>query len=108
MAEAEWDGVVFWGIDKKYGNGDGNIDIADIDNFFLAEADVVPTTSVNDASIIYYAGYHAARRKNCDCGSGCWDVFESKCGEASIIEHMWNQLEGDNYGSAARFYRHRR
>ena len=106
LSEIVLNGVTYWGIDKKYGNGDGIRDIADIDSFFLAEANVVPTTSAKDATIIYYDGYHAARRMNCDCGSGCWQVFESKCGEIHRIEHVYDQLSGQ-YGAPARYYRPR-
>lgn len=106
LSEIVRGGVTYWGIDKKYGNGDGIRDIADIDSFFLAEANVVPTTSVKDATIIYYDGYHAARRMICDCGSGCWQVFESKCGKLHRIEHVYDQLS-DRYGVPARYYRPR-
>ena len=99
-------GITYWGIDKKYGNGDGVCDIAEIDSFFLAEANVAPTTSVKDATIIYYDQYHAARRMNCDCGSECWQVFESKCGACPRIEHVYDQLN-HLYGSPVRYYRPR-
>lgn len=50
-------------------------------------------------------GYHAAKRRNCTCGETKWIMYESKCGDGYIIEHVWNQLNL-KYGTATKmFYR---
>ncbi len=95
-------GTNYIGIDAKYGNGDGKLDDNEIDNFFL-DYGYVPVASVEDADIIYYDGYHAAKRRNCGCGEGRWEMFESKCGAYFTIEHVYDKIS--NYGAPARYYR---
>ena len=106
IGECVREGVVHWGIDKKYGNGNGKRDLIDIDGFFLKEANAVPAMSVREATIIYYDKYHAAKKMNCDCGSGRWEVFESKCGEGRKMEHVYDQITCV-YGPPVRFYKPR-
>jgi hypothetical protein len=77
--------------------------------------------SIEDATVVYWSfaepypipeippdrpppGFHAAKRRNCSCGAGKWQIFESKLGGLERIEHVWNQLDGF-YGSNHRFYR---
>jgi len=67
---------------------------------------VEPATSGPwDAQAMYYSGYHAARKKPCSCGAGKWYMFSSKCGSAERIEHVWDQLNSESYGSPIRYYK---
>jgi hypothetical protein len=52
----------------------------------------------------YYSGFHGAKRRNCDCGSPVWEMFESKCGSLWILEHGANQI-GGNYGMPQFYYK---
>lgn len=102
-------GVHYVGIDAKYGNSNGVFEIqADLDAFYAAEASVTPTaTGPGDASVIYYDGYHGAKKKGCTCGSGKWIMFESKCGQWLRLEHVYDQLDGSTcgYGARTRYYK---
>ena len=106
----EWweDGVHYVSIDKKYGDGDNVYEISDLDDFYSSEAAYTPTASgPSDAQAMYYDGYHAAKKKGCSCGAGKWIMFESKCGQAARIEHVYDQLDGSTvgYGSRSRYYK---
>lgn len=58
-----------------------------------------------DALVMYYSGFHAAKRKGCSCGAGKWIMFETKCGPYERIGHVWDQLNGTGYGEPWRFYK---
>jgi len=85
-------------IDRDYGDNDGIFEISDVDAFY-AKKGYVSAFNHNDADIIYYSGFHGARRKHCNCGAGKWIVFESKCGKWIKIEHVWDQLNGSDWES---------
>ena len=56
-----------------------------------------------EATVYYYSGFHAAKRKNCNCGHGKWVMLESKCGECPLIEHKIEALPG--YGNIIMYFR---
>jgi len=117
-----------WDIDISYGDADSIFEDADMDAFYghptkkgwslitsgSAEA------KANSAEAMYYSygtdwdyindpppsiGYHAARRMTCTCGAQQWIIYGSKCGGWERIEHVWDQLNGSNYGDPDRFYK---
>jgi hypothetical protein len=99
-------GVYHVSIDKMYGDGDNNFEMSDLDAFYATEASLTPTaTGPNDATVMYYDGYHAAKKKGCSCGAGKWIMYESKCGNAECIEHVYDQLDGSSYGTRTRYYK---
>lgn len=73
-----------------------------MDAFYDAKGYEPTATGPADADIMYYSGFHGARKK--ECGT-C--MFESKCGQWVRIEHVWDQLNGDTYGTPIRFYKHK-
>ena len=100
------------GIDQEFGDNDGVFEVSDLDAFYQTKKGWKPTASGPwDAEAMYYPlhpdgkGYHAARRRRCSCGMGKWIMFQSKCGKSEAIEHVWNQLNGDLYGSPTRYYK---
>lgn len=94
------------GIDKAFGNDDGEFELSDMNAFYLDRKGWTPSAQgAADAQAIYYSGFHAARKRICACGGGQWLMFESKCGEGERIEHVWDQLSGGPYGSPVRFYK---
>jgi hypothetical protein len=94
------------GIDKEYGDDDGVFELSDMDAFYLDKKGWTPSAQgPTDAQAIYYSGFHAARKRTCACGGGRWLMFESKCGEADRIEHVWEQLNGGAYGDPVRLYK---
>jgi hypothetical protein len=93
-------------IDVKWGNGDGKLSGEEIAAFYDAKG-YVPTSRISEADVVYYAYFHAARRKRCACGDGRWFMFESKLGEKVWIEHDMDQLNGSVYGFPSRFYKHK-
>lgn len=95
-------------IDRDYGNGNGILEMSDIDAFYAAKGMLSTASGPSDAAVVVYwggNGIHAARRRSCGCGSHQWCMFESKCGPWVRIEHVWDQVEGESYGSAVRFYK---
>lgn len=92
-------------IDYQWGNGDGTMTTAELDAFYAAKGYSPTASGPSDATVMYYSGFHGARKKNCGCGAGKWIMFESKCGEWVKIEHVWNQLSGGIYGSPTRYYK---
>ncbi len=105
------------GIHEHYGEPGSTLQ-EDLDAFYLNENAGVtggysPTaTGPSDAVVMYYAGYHAARRKGCTCGGVRWTMFESKIGGWEKIEHVWDQLDGTlappngpGYGARDRYYK---
>ena len=104
------DGVHYVSIDKMYGDGDDIFEMNDLDSFYATVAGLTPTaTDQTDAIVMYYNGYHAARKKGCNCGLGKWIMYESKCGRWERIEHVYNQLDNSsvdaNYGTRSRYYK---
>jgi hypothetical protein len=92
-------------IDWSYGNRNGILEDHEIHNFFEIEKDVTPTaTGESDAEIIYYSGFHGAKRRNCSCGNSKWFMFESKCGIMWTLEHRAKQIGGD-YGTPKFYYK---
>jgi hypothetical protein len=95
--------------DTAYGgNNDGTLSTAEIDAFYLAKKGYEPNANgPSDAQVMYYSGFHAARKKNCSCGKGQWIMYESKCGNAERIEHIYDQLDNSTlgYGSRTRYYK---
>jgi hypothetical protein len=81
-------------------------------DFFYADTgskrggnDFEAVATLEEADVMYYSGFHGARKKDCTCGAGKWRMFESKCGNAERIEHVHNQLNGSTYGEPVRYYR---
>jgi hypothetical protein len=93
-------------IDTKWGNGDGVMSGAELDAFYDAKG-YAPTSRIFEADVVYYAYFHAARRKGCSCSGGKWVMFESKLGKGIRIEHDMDQLKDSVYGFPARFYKHK-
>jgi hypothetical protein len=95
------------GIDQEYGNHNSVFELdSDLDPFYQTKTGYTPTASgPSDAQVMYYSGYHAARRKGCSDGAGKWIMYESKCGDAERIEHLYDQLDGSTYGSRVRYYK---
>jgi hypothetical protein len=95
-------------IDEQWGNSDGTLSIAEIDAFYFDKGYVPTGTNAQDSEIMYYDGYHGARKKtSCTCGAGKWIMYESKLGGRQRIEHVWDQVNSGSYGSPIRFYKHR-
>jgi hypothetical protein len=93
-------------IDKSYGNDDGICQDSEIHEFYRREGSVTPTaTDDSDAKIIYYSGFHGAKKRTCSCGSPKWYIFESKCGQSYILEHRANQVSGGAYGTPKFYYK---
>jgi len=98
-------------IDWDYGDKNGKMEIAELDNFYAGHGYFPTGTGPADADVMFYSEFHAARRmEDCSCGSGRWRMFESKCGRGSRIEHVWDQLNGGNRpnfycGVPVRFYK---
>jgi len=95
------------GIDEEYGDPpNGVFELADMDRFYLVKKGYTPTASdETDAQVMYYSGFHAAKKRGCACGAGKWIMYESKCGGAEAIEHVHDQLNGTTYGSPVRYYK---
>ncbi len=91
-------------IDGYYGNKDGAMTMAELDRFFKEVGNAAPVDSYSEADILYYDGYHAAKRMKCACGEGRWMMFESKCGGLHRIEHVYDQISS-TYGQPARMYK---
>ncbi len=96
------DGVYCISIDLRWGNRDNDVTLEDIDLFMLRQLNLVPTDSIDDATVVYYEGFHAAKRKKCPCGQGQWILWESKMGKGIRLEHLYNQIT--QYGDPVRFY----
>jgi hypothetical protein len=108
--------IKYYYIDKKYGDGDGVFRDSiteteqnqgkknDIDELYKFYGFTPTATSDVDAKIIYYSNFHAVKRKNCDCGTGKWRMFESKGGDGPIIEHRIIAPFG-TYGNPVRYYK---
>ena len=54
---------------------------------------------------------HAAKRwcscgdtQQCGCGEEKWSMFSSKLGEYELVEHRYEQLEGQEYGEPTLYY----
>ncbi len=95
-------------IDDVWGNGDGIMTLPELDTFYDAKGFNHTGTGPYDSDVMFYTKFHAARKKACGCGSGKWIMFESKCGEFQRIEHVYDQLNGDDaYGYPFRYYKHK-
>ena len=94
-------------IDDVWGNGDGVMTVSELDAFYDAKCYVPTGTNANDADVMFYSLFHGARRKSCHCMAVLRPVFESKCGAAHRVEHVWDQLNGTTYGTPVRFYKHK-
>lgn len=85
----------------------------EVENFYKAKGfELLPASaSPKDADVIYFDGFHAAKRmvkKNgspCPDGAGKWVMFESKLGKQWRIEHVWDQVSGLVNGSPVQFYK---
>jgi len=87
-------------------NGNGICDVCDINEFYAKKKGWKPLAmGPMDAKAMYYSGYHAAKRMYCACGAGKWIMYESKCGRLERIEHVWDQLNGSDYGYPKLFYK---
>lgn len=96
-------GIHRFSIDYFSDIPDGFWSIDDFDSFMKKELSFVPADTISAAEVIYYSGFHAAKRKGCSCGSPQWRMFESKMGSYIRIEHLPEQLT--EYGTPFRFYR---
>ena len=114
-----------WDIDKHWGDDDGIFEDCDMDEYYWNEKGWVLITSGTDeykaflGEAMYYSydvpwdylhdpepvsGYHAARRSHCWCGMLTWVMYTAKPGKSEQIEHVWDQLNGSEYGEPDRFY----
>lgn len=95
------------GIDEVYGNPrNGVFELSDLDKMYSDKKGYTPSASgPADTQVMYYSGFHGAKKRSCTCGAGTWIVYSSKCGEGELIEHVWNQLNSPWYGSPVRFYK---
>lgn len=101
------------GIDQTYGNANGVLEVSDMDAFYSAKKGYGHTASgPADALVMYYSGFHGAKRKSCACMQVPVSVFpqgkymfESKCGRGEQIEHVHDHLNGSTYGTPIRFYK---
>jgi len=93
-------------IDRDHGDPapNGTLEPADVDKFY-ADYGFTRVFTIGEADVIYYSGFHAAKKKSCACGAGKWVMFESKCGDLDLIEHVRDQINGGLYGNAVRFYK---
>lgn len=91
-------------MDRDYGDNDGVFEPSDVDAFYN-EKGYVTASGPNDADVMYYSGFHGAKKKNCNCGDNKWIMFESKCGDWARIEHVYNQLDGSGYGNPIKYYK---
>jgi len=94
--------------DSEFGNNDHTLTTAEMDTFYSKKKGYTGSGSgASDAQVMYYSGFHAARKKNCSCGKGQWIMYESKCGNAERIEHIYDQLDNSTlgYGSRTRYYK---
>jgi len=92
-------------IDLDYGDQDGVFELSDLDDFYDAKG--YEQCLEDQAEIMYYNKFHAARVKGCSDGAGKWKIFESKLGRWERIEHRKDQLNGTEYGSPVRFYKNK-
>ena len=109
----EW---IWWQVDEDYGDNDGVIEISDFDAFYDAKGYQI-ASGLTDATIMLYQSAtaespdnpdgitHAAKKRACSCGAGKWTIYESKCGPAARIEHVYNELNDHNYGAPFRYYK---
>ena len=81
--------------------------ITELDAFYAAKGYLPTGTDAKNADVMFYSGFHGARKKNCLCQTILQPVFESKCGEGPKIEHLCSQLNGMTYGTPIRFYKHK-
>jgi hypothetical protein len=103
-------------IDVQWGDGNGIMTTSELDAFYDAKG-YIPSTiqpgspltnpPTGDVVVMFYSGFHGARKKGCSCGQGKWIIYESKCGEWYKIEHVWDQLNGSSYGIPSRYYRNK-
>ena len=63
------------------------------------------TTDLAEADIIYYDGFHAAKRHNCQCGSDHLNIFASKLGQQEVVEHDQTAFKNGIYGTPSRYYK---
>jgi len=93
------------GIDEEFGNKNSELELSDMDAFYNYFGYEPTTTGPEDADIMYYSKFHAARKRECNCGVGKWIMFESKCGEMEQIEHVDDQLNDGPYGDPIKYYK---
>ena len=92
-------------IAKDYGNKDGTFNDNKIIDFYRKKGyDLIE--GANNADVVYYSGYHGAKKRNCSCGSGKWLMFESKCGSMGRVEHPYDKI-GGIYGNPALYWKKR-
>ena len=92
-------------IAKDYGNKDGTFNNNKIIDFYQKKGyDLIE--GANNADVVYYSGYHGAKKRNCSCGSGKWLMFESKCGSMGRVEHPYDKI-GGIYGNPALYWKKR-
>ena len=92
-------------IAKDYGNKDGTFNNNKIIDFYQKKGyDIIE--GANNADVVYYSGYHGAKKRNCSCGSGKWLMFESKCGSMGRVEHPYDKI-GGIYGNPALYWKKR-
>jgi hypothetical protein len=90
-------------IDTQYGNRDGTLTFADLNEFYNAYG-LVPT-DVDGEVVVFGNGrmpQHAAKRT--PFLSGGRPVYESKLGQEERIAHFIDELEGGLYGNIQRGY----
>ena len=113
-------GVTYIDIGRMWGGNLGPWTATDFDAYYAAAGmepgqtlpnyKFVPTTSIDDAEILLYSIgadiTHGARLHSpTQSGMGKWRMFESKCGQWERIEHLFDQLDGGDYGSVFRKYK---
>jgi len=103
------------GIDQHYGDGERPLTLKEVENFYNVKGfELLPDSegsSPRDADVIYFDGFHAAKKmvkkdgSPCPDGAGKWIMFESKLGKTWQIEHVWGQVSGPVNGSPVQFYK---
>ena len=94
-------------IDSQYGNNDGNYSFSDFDAFYRQTQGLSPQTAPDSSTMVALFAIggvpqHAALTAGAQaCGS---IPFTSKLGPGPLIAHDLYQLEGSEYGRAARYY----
>ena len=91
-----------------FGNNNGTFEDSDIDSFFTHSywGNNTIATSISSSKILYYSGFHAARKSNRADGSyPAWNMFESKCGPYRIIIHRAEQITDSIYGNILKKYK---
>lgn len=86
-------------------NNNGQFDYPnDVNHFYVDVYKCKEAKGPDDADIIFYSGFHAARKVT-DANADKWLMFESKLGGNIRIEHEYSQIEDSIYGTPVLYYK---